>query len=224
MVGLAKPTVLKCCHGFVQAICQHQDEFIKFQSTAAEIAKKIEGFNNKSKLPNVAGMIDGSYVPIKAPKIDHEDYFNWKHFHSFLVQGIVDASGLYLSVATGFPGSLHDAWMLHLTDVYWAAEDENIQMEPTFDLGGTIERPLIMGNTAYLNKTWLIQPFKDTGGVTHYQRNFNQEVSRVRIVSEHAFGLTKGRWRVLLNCLEEDTDRIPDTIIVCCMLHNIRVF
>ena len=116
MVGLAKPTVLKCCHEFVQAICQHQDEFIEFQSTAAEIAKKIEGFNNKSKLPNVAGTIDGSYVPIKAPKIDHEDYFNWKHFYSFL------------------------------------------------------------------------------------------------------------RWRVLLNCLEEDTDRIPDTIIVCCMLHNIHVF
>ena len=51
----------------------------------------------------------------------------------FLVQGIVDASGLYLSVATGFPGSLHDARMLRLTDVYWAAEDENILMEPTFD-------------------------------------------------------------------------------------------
>ena len=51
----------------------------------------------------------------------------------FLVQGIVDASGLYLSVATWFPGSLHDARMLRLTDVYWAAEDENILMEPTFD-------------------------------------------------------------------------------------------
>ena len=152
MVGLAKPTVLKCCHEFVQAICQHQDEFIKFQLTAAEIAKKIEGFNNKSKLPNVAGTIDGSYVPIKAPKIDREDYFNWKHFYSFLVQGIVDASGLYLSDATGFPGSLLDAWMLRLTDVYWAAEDENIQMEPTFDLGGTIEHPLIVGDTAYPNK------------------------------------------------------------------------
>ena len=35
----------------------------------------------------------------------------------FLVQGVVDASGLYLSVATGFPGSLHDVWMLRLTDI-----------------------------------------------------------------------------------------------------------
>ena len=71
MVGLAKPTVVKCCYEFVQEICRHQDEFIKFPSTAAEIAKKIKGFDNKS---------------------------------------------------------LHDARMLHLTDVYWAAEDENILM------------------------------------------------------------------------------------------------
>ena len=53
----------------------------------------------------------------------------------FLVQGVVDASGLYLSVATGFPGSLYDVRMLRLTDVYWAAEDENILMEPAFELG-----------------------------------------------------------------------------------------
>ena len=223
MVGLAKPTVVKSCHKFVQEICRHQDEFIKFPSTAAEIAKKIKGFDNKSNLPNVVGAIDGSHVPIKAPKINHEDYFNRKHFYRFLVQGIVDASDLYLSVATGFPGSLHDARMVRLTDVYWAAADENILMEPTFDLGGTIVRPLIVEDTAYPNKTWLIRPFKDDGGLTRAQRNFNREISKARIVSEHAFGMTKGRWRVLLKRLDEDSDRIPDTIIACCVLHNICV-
>ena len=110
-----------------------------------------------------------------------------------------------------------------LTDVYWAAEDENILMEPTFDLGGTVVRLLIVGDTAYPNKTWLIRPFKDNGGLTRDKRNFNREVSKARIVSEHAFGMTKGRWRVLLKHLDEDSDRIPDTIIACCMLHNICV-
>lgn len=45
-------------------------------------------------------------------------------------------------MATGFPGSLHDARMLRLTDVYWAAEDETILMEPIFDFSGTVMRPL----------------------------------------------------------------------------------
>ena len=57
--------------------------------------------------------------------------------------------------------------MLRLSDVYWAAGDENILMEPTFDLGGTVARPLIVGDTAYPTKHWLIQTCKDTGGLTH---------------------------------------------------------
>ena len=35
--------------------------------------------------------------------------------------------------------------------------------------------------------------------------------------------MTKGRWRVLLKCLDEDTNRILDTSIVCCVVHNICV-
>ena len=41
MIGLAKPTVVKCCHEFVEAICHLQDDFIKFPSTRAEISRKI---------------------------------------------------------------------------------------------------------------------------------------------------------------------------------------
>ena len=118
VVGLAKPTAVKCCHEFVREICRLQDEFIKFPVTAEEISQKIRGFNRKSKIPNVVAAIDGSHIPIVAPKVNHEEYFNRKHFYSVLVQGIVDSSGLFLSVAAGFPGSLHDARMLRLTNVY----------------------------------------------------------------------------------------------------------
>ena len=118
MIGLAKPTVVKCCHEFVEAICRLQDDFIKFPSTRAEIGRKIEDFSEKCTFPNVVAAIDGSHIPIKAPKENHEDYFNRKHFYSYLVQGIVDSSGIFLSVATGFPGSLHDSRMLRLSDVY----------------------------------------------------------------------------------------------------------
>ena len=50
------------------------------------------------------------------------------------MQGIVDSLGLFLSVAAGFPRSLHDSQMPWLSNVYWAAENEDILMEPTLDL------------------------------------------------------------------------------------------
>ena len=82
MIGVAKPTVAKSCHEFVEAICCLEDNFITFPSTRVEISRKIEGFSEKSKVPNVVAAIDGSHIPIKARKENHEDYFNRK-FYSY---------------------------------------------------------------------------------------------------------------------------------------------
>ncbi|XP_015780802.1 PREDICTED: putative nuclease HARBI1 [Acropora digitifera] len=129
--------------------------------------------------------------------------------HEFAV---FDCHGLYLSVSTGYPGSLHDARLLRLSEIFDAAENENILMEPT-----VVIRPLIGGDSAYPLKTWLLRPVKDNGTLTREQKKFNKQLSKARIVSEHAIGKTKGRWRVLDKRLDEDSDRIPDT----CVLHNI---
>ena len=113
--------------------------------------------------------------------------------------------------------------MLRLSDVYWAAEEEDILIEPTLDLGGTVIRPLAVGDSAYPLKTWLLPVIKDNGALNQDQKKFNKELAKARIVSEHAFGLLKGRWRALLKHLDEDHWRIPNTIIACCVLHNICI-
>ena len=184
---------------------------------------KINGFSERSKIPNIAGAVDGTHVPIKAPKTNHEDYFNRKHFYSYVLLGVVDSTGLFLSVSTGYPGSLHEARVLRLSQLFDTAENDLILTEPTVDVNGTIIHPLIVGDSAYLLKPWLLCPFKDNGALNREQKKFNEELSKARIVSEHAYGLTKGRWRVLQKWLDEDSNRIPDTIIACCILHNICI-
>ena len=87
-------------------------------------------------------------------------------------------------------------------------------MEPTADLHGTVIRPLIVGDATYPKKTWLLRPVKDNVTLTREQK----KLLKARIVFEHAIGKTKGRWRVLDKRLDEDSDRIPDTIIAACVL------
>lgn len=41
------------------------------------------------------------------------------------------------------------------------------------------------------------------------------------MVVEQAFGLLNGRWWCLLDKLDESVDKVPSTIITCCILHNI---
>ena len=112
MFGIAKSTAIGVFKDFIQALCQLKDQFIKFPTCPAQVREKIQGFREKSTFPNVVGMMDGMHIPIRAPKKNCEDYFNHKHYYSFIVQGIVDASGAYLSLSTGFPGSLHDMRVL----------------------------------------------------------------------------------------------------------------
>ena len=81
---------------------------------------------------------------------------------------------------------------MDLSDCYWATEDEDILMELTLVLGGTVIRPL----------SWRLPTSEgpglsgENGVVTEDQKKFNKEVSKVRIISEHAFGLIKEAWRV----------------------------
>lgn len=94
-------------------------------------------------------------------------------------------------------------------------------MEPIMDLNGTVIRPLIVGDSAYPLKTWLLCPVKDSETVIREEKKFDKQLSKARIVSEHAIGKTKGRWRALDKRLDEDSDRIPAAIVAACVLHNI---
>ena len=126
---------------------------------------KINGFSERKKNPNIAGADDGTYVPIRAPKTNRKDYFNVKHFYSYILQGVVNCKGLFLSVLIGYPGSLHDARVLRLSQIFDAAENDLILTEPTVDVNATIVRLLIVGYSEYPLKPWLLCPFKDKGAL-----------------------------------------------------------
>lgn len=68
-----------------------------------------------------------------------------------------------------------------------------ILTEPKADVNGTIVWPLIVGDSAYPLKPWLLCPFKENGALSREQKKFNEELSRAQIVSDHAYGLNKGK-------------------------------
>lgn len=82
-------------------------------------------------------------------------------------------------------------------------------------------KPLIVADPAYKLTTWCMKPFPQTRALTDRQRDFYKSLSSARVVVEQAFGLLKGRWRCLLDKLDESVDKVPSTIITCCVLHNI---
>ena len=128
--GQGKSTVIKICENFMEALIRHKNEFIHFPTDARDVAQAIRKMETVAGLPNAVGAIDGSHVSIKAPQVNHEDYFNRKQNYSINLQGVVDASGKFIDVSTGWPGSIHDARVLRLSTLYTRAENNDILTEP----------------------------------------------------------------------------------------------
>ena len=75
--------------------------------------------------------------------------------------------------------------------------------------------PYLIGDAAYLLKTWLMKPFPDRGLLDDRKR-YNYHMSQARMVVENAFGRLKGRWRCLLKRNDMSLERVPTVIAACC--------
>lgn len=213
--GVGRCTALKLKDEFCS-------DFIKFPKGEAETRHAIEEFQEISSFPQVVGAIDGSHIPIIAPNEDANDYYNRKQFHSVILQGVTDAQGRFIHFSTWYAGSIHDARVLRMSSLMNEVEDGRILVSPILrTVHGDEVKPLLVADPAYKLTNWCMKPYPERAAITASQREFNKTLSRARVVIEQAFGMLKERWRCLLVKLDVSIDKIPQTVIACCILHNI---
>lgn len=76
-----------------------------------DLTKTVQDIYHVSGFPRVAGIIDGTQIPIKAPSVHEEIYVNRKNFHSINVQVICDKDFIINSYCAKYPGSTHDSFI-----------------------------------------------------------------------------------------------------------------
>ncbi|KAL1488476.1 hypothetical protein ABEB36_014945 [Hypothenemus hampei] len=182
--------------------------------TIENAANIIQGFFEISQFPGVIGAIDGCHIRIMKP-LDHPNsYINRKGFPSILLQAVCDHRKLFMDVYTGVPGSVHDARLFRMSDLSERIENNLISFPDDSHL---------IGDLAYVLSEKLIVGFKDNGRLTNEQKNFNNKLSRTRVVIEHAFAWLKGRFRRLKFVETVRADFIVVIIMACCIMHNICI-
>lgn len=170
--------------------------------------------------PQIVGAVDGCHIEINAPPENKEDYFNRKQYYSINLQGIVNPQLHFQHIAVGFPVSIHDSRVLRLSGIFNLAENEEILTAPTRMINRVQLRPMLVGDSAYPLKNWLLKPFSNRGHLSHQKKRFNAKLSAMRSVVERAFGMLKGRWRALLKKIEQDHTSVQRTVTAACVLHN----
>ena len=221
LFGVARCTVCVIVREVCRAIERVlRPRYISFPNNY-RIQTIIQGFETEWGVPQCVGAIDGSHIPILAPKNNHTDYYNRKGWYSMILQGVVDHKYRFTDIYIGWPGSVHDARVFAHSSLYEKANEGTLLPLTTRSLGGENIPPFFIGDSAYPLLTWLMKPFPHNLLLTNKQKTYNYRISRSRIVVENAYGRLKGRWRRLLKKNEMHVCNIPLVISACCVLHNI---
>ena len=125
-------------------------------------------------------------------------------------------------MSAGYPGSVHDSRILKNSWVFREASREHILTTPVFQLNDSHNiKPYLLGDAAYPLTEWLIKPFPQVKDIDLRQKRFNFALSQARVSIERAFGMLKGRWRLLLGKVNLEPSFAARVVIACSVLHNI---
>ncbi|XP_077340586.1 uncharacterized protein LOC143984150 [Lithobates pipiens] len=210
LFDVSKSLVCWCVQDFCKAVCTLLAPEIVHFLDREKFKDVADYFENRWGLPQCIGAIDGSHIPIIAPREYYTDYFNRKGWHAIILQGVVDGKGLFWSVNVGKPGSLCD----------WVGQGG---MYPvcTKDICGVNVGYYVLGDSAYPLQNWHLKSFPDNDRLTPEQQTYNKKTSRAWVIVENAFGRLKGRWRCLMKRNDSDIKLDKSMVLTCCALHNL---
>lgn len=217
--GRGVGTCWSATNDVIDAICQLRSRFIKWPR-GDDLRDIINGFDALSKCPMVGGSIDGSHIPVLAPADQRNDYYCYKGYYSIILQGIVDYRGRFINAFTGFPGRANDARVFSASSVYRAGTDGQLFDNFQAIIEGVVVKPLLVGDSAYPLRPWLMKCYSYDDRLTASQAEFNLCLNTARNVVERAFGILKARFRCLGKQIDMSVLNAPDLILACCCLHN----
>lgn len=211
--NIGKASLFWCFVRVINSLNDIAHEIIKWPNTA-ELNTIKNKFKSMAGISGVLGAIDGTYIPIKAPRENPDQYINRKCFHAMTLQAISVPDLKFVDCFTGYPSSVSDIRVFRNSPIFHEFRYNN------HAYFGPNE--FILGDKAYPLYRWCITPYIDRGHLNEMQTHFNICHARTRQVIERSFALLFGRFRRLQQQLDMNRiDLIPKTIIACCVLHNI---
>ena len=125
-----------------------------FQETAKD-------FTIRWNFPNCVGSIAGKHIRIKWPPNSGSQYFNYKHYHSIVLQAVADAYLKCVTVDVGAYGKQSDDGVFRYSALYQSLETRSLKLpEDTVLPNSEITLPYaFVGDEAYPLTTCLMKQY-----------------------------------------------------------------
>lgn len=110
--GISQPSVSRIIDNCLRFTIENlAPNIIKFPTTLVELNNVKQSFHNIARFPNVLGVVDGSQIPILAPRQNEAIYVCRKQFHSINAQVVCGPNLKFFDVVAKWPGSTHDSFV-----------------------------------------------------------------------------------------------------------------
>ena len=194
LFGVAPSTACTIFSSVINVIVQSMyDGLVTLPQGDEEWRKELTSFIEDWEFPCV-GAWDGFHVYISCHL---KNFFSFKKHYSVTNMGLIASNKRFLCAGVGAPGSLHDSILLQSTDIFNAIETGHCIPHQVLELPGYGQiRFTTVGDAAFPSRSWLIKAFSDSTKDAK-EKNFNMKLRGARAVSEHAYGMLKGRWQIL---------------------------
>eukprot|EP00918_Siedleckia_nematoides_P082992 GHVU01181954.1.p1 GENE.GHVU01181954.1~~GHVU01181954.1.p1 ORF type:complete len:340 (-),score=9.86 GHVU01181954.1:60-1079(-) len=204
---ISQSTVSRAVAAVTRALSRHANEFIRYPTEAADIARVSEDFLQYCGIGGVTGAIDCTHVQVRKPPVDAHNYFNRKGKMTLNIQATCSLSGVVTSLVAKWPGCTHDAFILR-----------NCGLWTHFETRRRVG--ILLGDSGYPCREWLLTPhtYPPRG---RRQKDFNKCHCKGRVIIEQVFGRVKRRFRILQGPIATKHRIIPHVITACFVLHNI---
>lgn len=180
----------------------------------------IQGFKDLTGLPNMCGAIDGNHIKLHK-KPNNEFMYKCRHnFYAVVLQAVSDHRKIFWDVCVRAPGGTDDSNHFRESSLFNKLTSEQVLMDSVITIRGNQLRPYLAGDWCYPLLSFLLVPFSPNGSGTPAQNMFDAALMKGRSVVEQATGLLKGRWKMLQD-LNVGLNHAPQTIVACCVLHNL---
>lgn len=200
----------------------------KFLPTSGEEARKIVPSNFFSSFPEAIGAVDTTILKISRPFdiIKQKKYFSGKHkVHCVKFQIVANPDGWCLHYYGHFPGKKHDIKIFEESEI-----NNFLQFQKETRNGIRINvHPQILADSGYQgaqkNYEEIRFPFKKppNGDITNEEKEFNQKLSRDRIIVENFFGRMKMVFGLMHGVYKGELLLLNDLIPIIVCLTNFHI-
>ncbi|XP_017784326.1 PREDICTED: uncharacterized protein LOC108567998 [Nicrophorus vespilloides] len=207
-IGVSKASASRIVLRVTNAIVSLRSKYIKMPETQLEMKQIAENFHRRSRISNVIGSMDCTFIRIQFPGVEDSETFRCKKgYFALKVQGVSDENLKFKNIVAHCPGSTVNQSVF-----------DNSKLKREFE-SGRYGQYILVGNASYESEKYLL--VEQVESQTKGESACKERLSEIRNFVEKMFSEWKKRFPILSSGIRLDMETTVSVIVATAILHNI---